>query len=192
MKKIIKEILQRIMQIISIALYPIIDLFTDITSNSYMLKKLSNKLAKFIKETSTFTIKYTLIVYYIILTIYELCFLAVIIKGEIPCIAISELAAWSFVIITYNIFFVFFLNKHYKTNKFSYIIYFQILFFAPIMIVYWIANIEEHNIYLSDLNATQWLSAFNTIILYLSACFIGLISLYKSEKNEIGREKINK
>lgn len=50
------------------------------------------------------------------------------------------------------------------------------------MAAFWIAYIEGKNLYLSNLNADNWISLFGTIILYFSGCFIGLITLYKTEK----------
>lgn len=188
-KKFITTTFKYISYIIIATFLPIIEAITDITKDIITLpsikiiKNIFSEINEAISYSIKTTSKFALIIYYTIFTFYELNIFGTILKGEITYVDFNELTATIVLIILFNFIFVKFLNKHFKSQKFNYIIYCQILFLLPIIVVYWIAYIEKHNIVLTTLNSTQWIEIFNAIIIYFSACFIGIASLYKSEKN---------
>lgn len=150
------------------------------------LNKMTKELDIIIKKN----MYYSLIIYYLFLLIMEIYILINILGGKITYYSFWTLLSYSFAFITYTFIFVIFLNNRFKSRNFNFIIYFQLLFLLPLGVVYWIASIEGHNIYLKDLNSDQWISLFNTIIIYFSGCLIGIITLYKNK--EVSNEKRTK
>ena len=182
----INDLLKSIYSIIVSLFYPVLDVLSDVIS--ILNDTLGINLKKILKITVrriNNTITHSLIIYYFILLCFEIYLLIKVLLGKIQFYSFETLLAYSIVLILYNCIFVVFLNKNYKSKNFSYIIYFQILFLLPLGIVHWIANIEGHTLYLNNLNSDQWISIFNTIIIYFSGCLIGIVTLYKnnSQKN---------
>lgn len=187
-----REILNNISNTISTILLssaiPVIDLFIDVNKtlldafglNYKIIDKISQIIIKNIKKTATIS----LFLYYIILLISELYILIKVLYGKIQYFDFLTLFIYTVVILLFSLIFVSFLNKNYKSKKFNYLIYFQILFLLPLGAAYWIANIEGHDLYLKNLTSDQWISLFNTIIIYFSGCFIGLVTLHKSKEEE--------
>lgn len=145
-----------------------------------------NKMTKELDIVIKKYMYYSLIIYYLFLLIVEIYILINILGGKITYYSFWDLSIYAFSFISYTFIFVIFLNNRFKSRNFNFIIYFQLLFLLPLGVVYWIASIEGHTIYLKDLNSDQWISLFNTIIIYFSGCLIGIVTLYKnnSEQNK--------
>lgn len=184
---IIKEI---IFTFLSSALLPLLEVFQELVNNIREIfeieQKLISKIQKAIQRNLKSNIYFSLAIYYIILVSLEIIMLVKLLNGMITYYDISILISFTFLVLLFSFVFSFFLNKHFKTSKFSYLIYFQLLFLLPIVMTHWIANIEGHNIYLQYLNSDQWISIFNTVIIYFSGCLIGIVTLYKT--NEANRK----
>ena len=78
-----------------------------------------------------------------------------------------------------TIYLVHILNNKFNSKNFNIATYIQILYLLPLIVVYWIANIEGHDILLKNINADQWCNIFNSIIIYVSGCIIGLSGYFK-------------
>lgn len=154
-------------------------------SNIYY-DKLYLKVTKFIKRDFTLS----LLLYYIIMLISEIYFFVKILAGRIQYYTFESMILYTLLVIVFNTIFIIFLNKHFKSRNFNYIIYLQILFCLPLLFVYWVANIEGSTIELKNLSSDQWISLFNTIIIYFSGCIIGIATLYRTK--ECKNEKNNK
>lgn len=193
MKKITNNIYRIVYSLIDIitstvlsVIFPIADLVLNFCNNltdilGVNLKAIEN-FSNLIRKNIVKTTQNSLVIYYLILVISEIYMFIKVIQGKIVYYNFSTLLIYTLIIILFSLIFVFFLNKNYKSDKFNYIIYFQILFLLPLIFVYWIANIEGHILYLKDLTSDQWISLFNTIIIYFLGCLIGLITLYKNNK----------
>lgn len=170
------------------AIQVIANLVSKILDIEYeQLNKMTEGLDVIIKKN----MYYSLIVYYLFLLIMEIYILINILGGKITYYSFWDLSIYSFSFISYTFIFVIFLNNRFKSRNFNFIIYFQLLFLLPLGVVYWVACIEGHTIYLKDLNSDQWISLFNTIIIYFSGCLIGIITLYKNKEvlNEKGTKE---
>lgn len=182
MKNILKALKEVFIVIFQILFLPIIDCVDSLLKNFYDEKNiLTNKVFIFTKNTFDKIYSVTLVVYYLLLLLTQIVAFFQIVSGKISCLDFRNLLIVSFAILIFNIVFVHFLNTHFKLKKTIYIIYFQLLFFLPILIVYWIACIEGHEIFLINLNADQWISVFNNMIIYLSGCIIGISNLYRAD-----------
>ena len=193
--KNVKEIFYTLADILITVIYsaimPICDTLTEILKPFYEILdinfKFVNKIATNITKNLKRTMRISLFLYNLILLILEFYMLMKVLQGEIIYYKFSDLFFYTLITFIFSAIFVLFLNKNYKSKKFSYFIYFQILFLLPLILVYWIANIEGHTLYLKDLDSNQWISLFNTIIIYFSGCFIGLITLYRTK--EVNNDK---
>ena len=193
--KNVKEIFYNIAYILITIIYsvimPICDTLTEILKPFYEILdinfKFVNKVGLYIAKNLKKTMHISLIIYNSILLVLEFYMLMKVLQGEIIYYKFSDLFFYTLITLLFSVIFVLFLNKNYKSKKFSYFIYFQILFLLPLILVYWIANIEGHTLYLKDLDSNQWISLFNTIIIYFSGCFIGLITLYRTK--EVNNDK---
>lgn len=184
MKKIIKSYINlinnAITSIIISFIYPVMEVIDNFVSIVFSIFEADySKYNDFLIKNLKTNIKVSFIIYYLMLVITEIVILGEILGGEIKYYEFSSLIIYTIIILIFSLVFVIFLNKNYKSKSFNYIIYFQILFLLPLIVVYWIANIEGHNLYLKDLNSDQWISLFNTIIIYFSGCLIGIVTLYK-------------
>lgn len=190
---ILKNILINTFSSIALPLIDTIQVMANLVSE--ILNVEYEQLNKMTKDLDIIIIKknmyYSLIIYYLFLLIIEIYILINILGGRITYYSFFTLLSYSFIFITYTFIFVIFLNNRFKSRNFNFIIYFQLLFLLPLGVVYWIANIEGHDIYLKYLNSDQWISLFNTIIIYFSGCLIGIITLYKNKEdlNEKGTKK---
>lgn len=190
MRKIISNFINILINAVSSIVLPLADaiqvvanLVSKVLNVEYeQLNKMTKRLDVIIKKN----MYYSLIVYYLFLLIVEIYILINILGGKITYYSFWDLSIYSFSFISYTFIFVIFLNNRFKSRNFNFIIYFQLLFLLPLGVVYWIASIEGHTIYLKNLNSDQWISLFNTIIIYFSGCLIGIITLYKnnSEANK--------
>ena len=188
----IKELTSTLLEALISAIYPIIEVLSEISKLLVNIVGIQSSLISNILNESIISLKknirFSLIIYYIILLSTEVYMLIKVLLGIIYYFDFSTLFIYTTIIMFFNLIFVLFLNRHYKSKKFNYIIYFQILFLLPLIVVYWVANIEGHNLYLKNLNSDQWISLFNTIIIYFSGCLIGIITLYKN-REEVKNEK---
>lgn len=197
--KNVKEAFYNITDILIITIYsvimPICDTLIEILKPFYEILdinlKFVNKIGIYITKNLKRTMHISLIIYNLILLVLEFYMLMKVLQGEIIYYKFYTLFFYTLITLLFSIIFVLFLNKNYKSKKLNYFIYFQILFLLPLILVYWIANIEGHTLYLKDLDSNQWISLFNTIIIYFSGCFIGLITLYRTKdvNNDKKREK---
>lgn len=188
LRNIISTFKEILFTFLSSAFLPLLEVFQELVINIREIfeieQKLINKIQKAIQRNLKSNIYFSLAIYYIILVTLEIIMLINLLKGKITYYDISTLISFSFLVLLFSFIFAFFLNKHFRTSKFSYLIYFQLLFLLPIVMTHWIANIEGHNIYLQYLNSDQWISIFNTIIIYFSGCLIGIVTLYKTNETK--------
>lgn len=194
MKSIISIFKDLLIKIFSSIILPLADTFQVvanlITKTLNLEYEQLNKMTKELDIVIKKYMYYSLIIYYLFLLIMEIYILINILSGKITYYSFWDLSIYSFSFISYTFIFVIFLNNRFKLRNFNFIIYFQLLFLLPLGVVYWIACIEGHTIYLKDLNSDQWISLFNTIIIYFSGCLIGIITLYKNK--EVLNEKRTK
>lgn len=195
MKSIISIFKDILIKIFSSIVLPLADTFqvvaNSITKTLNLEYKQLNKTTKVLDIVIKKYMYYSLIIYYLFLLIMEIYILINILGGKITYYSFWDLSIYSFSFISYTFIFVIFLNNRFKSRNFNFIIYFQLLFLLPLGVAYWIACIEGHTIHLKDLNSDQWISLFNTIIIYFSGCLIGIITLYKNKEvlNEKGTKE---
>lgn len=184
-KLLCDKILNLLPTIIISSVYPIIEVTSNICINISKAMGINykqfNTLLNILKKDIKRTISISFTIYYLALCSFEIYMFITILYGKIKYYGFSTLSLYTILVIIFSFIFVMFLNKNYKSNKFNYLIYFQLLFLLPLFMTYWVANIEGHDLYLENLNANQWISVFNAIIIYFSGCLIGLITLYKSK-----------
>lgn len=119
------------------------------------------------------------IFYYILLVLVEIVLTLSILLGNIPLIKFELLMIITIFTILITIYLVHILNNKFNSKNFNIATYIQILYLLPLILVYWIANIEGHDILLKNINADQWCNIFNSIIIYVSGCIIGFSSYFK-------------
>lgn len=187
MKSIISILKNILINTLSTITLPLVDTIQVMVNLVFELLNIEyeqlNKMTKDLDIIIKKNMYYSLIIYYSFLLTMEVYILINILGGRVTYYRFWILLSYSFIFITYTFIFVIFLNNRFKSRNFNFIIYFQLLFLLPLGVVYWIANIEGHDIYLKDLNSDQWISLFNTIIIYFSGCLIGIITLYKNKEN---------
>lgn len=187
MKSIISILKNILINLLSTITLPLVDTIQVMVNLVFELLNIEyeqlNKMTKDLDIIIKKNMYYSLIIYYLFLLTMEIYILINILGGRVTYYRFWILLSYSFIFITYTFIFVIFLNNRFKSRNFNFIIYFQLLFLLPLGVVYWIANIEGHDIYLKDLNSDQWISLFNTIIIYFSGCLIGIITLYKNKEN---------
>lgn len=144
--------------------------------------KIIIKTSKFIRNNAKKYAKISVILYQIILFGCECIWFYRIGQGKIEYTNFEVIISNTIMMLIYGIAFIVLMQKNYKNSNYSYVVYAQLLLFLPLIMVYWITFIEGKTIYLRDLNADQWIAIFNTVIIYFSACFIGLVGMYKAEK----------
>ena len=182
----IKNFLNTLSEAFISVIYPIAEAVLDFSKLLVNIIGIQSALISNVLNKSIIKFKnisFSFIIYYIILLFTEIYMLTNVLLGIIYYFDFINLFIYTMIILFFNLIFVLFLNKHYKSKKFNYIIYFQILFLLPLIVAYWVANIEGHNLYLKNLNSDQWISLFNTIIIYFSGCLIGIITLYKNNED---------
>lgn len=195
MKSIISNLKNILINLLSTITLPLVDTIQVMVNLVFELLNIEyeqlNKMTKDLDIIIKKNMYYSLIIYYLFLLTMEIYILINILGGRVTYYRFWILLSYSFIFITYTFIFVIFLNNRFKSRNFNFIIYFQLLFLLPLGVVYWIANIEGHDIYLKDLNSDQWISLFNTIIIYFSGCLIGIITLYKNKEdsNQKGTKK---
>lgn len=119
------------------------------------------------------------IFYYILLVLVEIVLTLSILLGKIPIIKFELLMIITIFIILITIYLVHIFNNKFNSKNFNIATYIQILYLLPLILVYWIANIEGHDILLKNINADQWCNIFNSIIIYVSGCIIGFSGYLK-------------
>lgn len=119
------------------------------------------------------------IFYYILLVLMEIVLTLSILIGIIPLIDFELLVIITIFTILITIYLVHILNNKFKSKKFHIATYIQILYLLPLILAYWVANIEGHDIVLKNINADQWCNIFNSIIIYVSSCIIGFSGYFK-------------
>ena len=186
--KIFKETSLLLNETIVSVFMPLLDVFASIINNlEGTLIHESNTLIKLLKRINVNAkkcSKTSAILYQIFLFIYEIFLFYKIAQGEIEYINLNIIFCKTILILIFSISFIVLMQKNYKNSRYSYIVYSQLLLLMPLIIVYWVSYIEGKTIYLKNLNADQWISIFNTIIIYFSGCFIGLAAMYKAEKEK--------
>lgn len=188
MKKIINEMAQLLLTALSSAVLPILDeivnilniLSDAINEESKAITKFSNLIIKSAKNYA----KTSLILYYVVMFFVEFIMFYKIAQGNILYIGFNDLFSYTIIVVIFSLILVKLTRKYFKGNDINYLIYAQLLLFVPLIMVYWVASIEQKCIVLKDLNADQWIAIFNTIIIYFSGCLIGLVSMYKTEKSK--------
>ena len=185
--KLFQEIGLILRQTISSAFLPILNVLASVVQLLIELQEEQVKsVYKIIKDVQDNSKKYARLsatIYQVLLFIYEAFLFYKIVQGRIDYTSFDIIISYTFAIITFSVAFIMLMQKYYKSSNYSYIVYAQLLLLMPLIIVYWVTYIEGRTIYLKNLNADQWIAIFNTIIIYFSGCFIGLVGMYKNEKD---------
>lgn len=184
-----KKVLNLLWSLVKSAFLPIIKtlllvlevIFEAFNYESETVKKIIDKISKELKRL----FKITFAIWYTILILSEAGMLLSICQGNIQFYEFNILFSYTIIILGCSFGLIKMLRKNSGNLNFNYVIYIQILILLPMMAAFWIAYIEGKNLYLSNFNADNWISLFSTIILYFSGCFIGLITLYKTEKENV-------
>lgn len=144
------------------------------------VKKTIDKISKELKKL----FKITFAIWYLILILSEIGMLLGVCQGNIQFYEFDILLSYTIIILGCSFGLIKMIRQNPNNLYFNYIIYIQVIILLPMMAAFWIAYIEGKDLYLANLNAENWISLFGTIILYFSGCFIGLITLYKTEKDK--------
>lgn len=139
--------------------------------------------------------KYSLLILYIILSLVEILILSNIFLGRILFIPISIFIPVTLIITIFHVSFIYFLIKNKEHNSLiKSIVIIQLLLVFPFLLAYWVVSINGATFYLNTLTADQWISIYNTAIIYISGCILGTAVMFKPYKKEelINEEKQEK
>lgn len=188
----IKKLCNIIFESIVSLFLPILDVLINIinTMADTLIEesKIIIKISKYIRDNTKKYAKISVFLYQGILFGCECIWFYQIVQGRIEYTSFEVIISNTIMILIYGIAFIVLIQKNYKNSSYSYFVYAQLLLFVPLIMVYWITFIEGKTIYLRNLNADQWIAIYNTVIIYFSACFIGLVGMYKAEKE--GKKQI--